>query len=120
MGPAELLRWQWEGYPQYHRNRTNLLLHIIVVPLFWAGTLLLIAAAVELDWVYLAVGAAFLVVSVAAQGRGHRLEPVPPAAFSGPWNFIGRLIFEQWITFPRFLLSGGWGRNFAAGGGDVR
>ena len=48
------------------------------------------------------------------QGRGHKLEPMPPAPFTGPWNFIGRLIFEQWITFPRFVLSGGWARNLAA------
>ena len=117
MGPAELIRWQWEGYPQYHRNRGNLLLHVLVVPLFWLGSLLLIAAAVKLDWQYLAAGAACIVVSMAVQGRGHRLESVPPAPFTGPWNFVGRLIFEQWITFPRFLLSGGWQRNYTAGGG---
>jgi Protein of unknown function (DUF962) len=120
MGPAELLRWQWEGYSQYHRNRANLLLHVFVVPLFWLGTLLLIAAAVRLHWVYLAAGAGCSVVSVAVQGRGHKLEPVPPAPFTSPWNFLGRLVFEQWITFPRFLLSGGWQRNYAAGGGDGR
>ena len=47
-------------------------------------------------------------VAVALQGRGHRLEPVPPEPFSGPLNFVSRLFFEQWVTFPRFVLSGGW------------
>ena len=29
-------------------------------------------------------------------------------------NFVGRLFLEQWVTFPRFVLSGGWARNLAA------
>lgn len=112
MGAAELLRWQWEGYPQYHRNRVNLLLHLFVVPLFWLGTLLLIAAVVKSDWADLAAGAACFVVSVVVQGRGHKLEPMPPAPFASPWNFLARLFLEQWITFPRFLLTGSWWRSF--------
>lgn len=115
MTPAELLRWQWQGYAGYHRNRVNLLLHSVVVPLFWVGTVLLILGLLGLAWVELVAGAVCILVSVAVQGRGHRLEPTPPAPFTGPWNFIGRLVFEQWITFPRFLLSGGWARNLAAG-----
>jgi hypothetical protein len=26
MGAAELLRWQWEGYPRYHRSRFKAML----------------------------------------------------------------------------------------------
>lgn len=114
MGPAELLRWQWEGYAGYHRSRTNLLLHICVVPLFWVGTVLLVMGLLRLAWVELVAGAACILASVVVQGRGHKLEPTPPAPFTSSWNFIGRLCFEQWITFPRFLLSGGWARNLAA------
>ena len=29
----ELLHWQWNGYSRYHRARTNLLVHIVAVPL---------------------------------------------------------------------------------------
>ena len=114
MGPSELLRWQWQGYTGYHRNRTNLLLHIFAVPLFWLGTLLLFMAMVTLAWLLAVAGAACILVSVVVQGRGHKLEPTPPAPFTSPWNFIGRLCFEQWVTFPRFLISGGWARNLAA------
>ncbi len=115
MTPIELLRWQWQGYAGYHRNRVNLLLHVVAVPLFWVGTVLLILGFIDLTWVQLLAGAVCILASVVVQGRGHRLEPTPPAPFTGPWNFIGRLLFEQWITFPRFLLSGGWARNLAAG-----
>jgi hypothetical protein len=48
---------------------------------------------------------------VAIQGRGHKLEPVPPEPFTGRANLLGRLFCEQWVTFPRFVLSGGWWRN---------
>jgi len=43
-----------------------------------------------------------------AEAIGHKREPVPTERFAGPMNLIGRLFFEQWITFPRFVLSGRW------------
>jgi hypothetical protein len=51
-----------------------------------------------------------MALSVALQGRGHRQEPVPPAPFTGPLNAVSRIFLEQWVTFPRFLFSGGWFR----------
>jgi hypothetical protein len=30
---------------------------------------------------------------------------------------VGRIFFEQWITFPRFVLSGGWLRALRSAGG---
>ena len=105
----ELLRWQWEGYPKYHQSRANLLIHIVAVPLFLVGTVMLVASALQPSVVLLAVAIGCIGVAVALQGRGHRLEPVPPEPFSGPLNFVSRLFFEQWVTFPRFVVSGGWG-----------
>ena len=108
MGIGQLLRWQWAGYPKYHQSRPNLLIHIVAVPLFLFGTVALGGAIVRLSLSLLAVGVGCIVVAVALQGRGHRSEPVPPEPFSGPLNFVSRLFFEQWVTFPRFVLSGGW------------
>ena len=105
----ELLRWQWEGYPKYHQSRANLLIHIVAVPLFFVGTVALVVSVLQLSVVLLALAIGCIVVAVALQGRGHRLEPVPPEPFSGPLNFVSRLFLEQWVTFPRFVLSGGWG-----------
>lgn len=34
MSVLELLKWQWTAYPTYHRSRWNLLVHILVLPLF--------------------------------------------------------------------------------------
>jgi hypothetical protein len=108
MNIAQLLRWQWDGYPKYHQSRPNLLIHIVAVPLFLVGTIGLAGAIANLSVLLLAVAVGCILMAVALQGRGHRLEPVPPEPFSGPLNFVSRLFFEQWITFPRFVLSGGW------------
>jgi hypothetical protein len=108
MTPAELLRWQWDGYPRYHRARANLMLHAVVVPLFLLGNVTLLLALAGGFWLVALAGAATMAVSVALQGSGHRKEPVPPEPFTSPANAIARLVLEQWITFPRFVLSGGW------------
>ena len=108
MRTSELLRWQWEGYPRYHRSRLNLLLHIVVVPLFLVGNVALLVAVVQRSWVVGIVAVVAMVFSVALQDRGHRQEPVSPEPFTSPVNAMSRIFFEQWVTFPRFVLSGGW------------
>jgi hypothetical protein len=108
MGVTELLRWQWAGYPRVHRSHTNLLIHIVVVPLFLLGNVGLVVALLSRSWPLGAVSLAIMVISVALQGRGHIQEQVPPEPFTGPANAISRIFLEQWVTFPRFVLSGGW------------
>ena len=113
MTVGQLLTWQWQGYARYHQNTTNLLLNIVAVPLFIVANVLLIVAVVKVSLGLLALAVLGIVVSVIVQGRGHKLERVPPEPFTGPANVLGRLFFEQWVTFPRFVLSGGWSRNLA-------
>lgn len=110
MGIAQLLRWQWEGYSRYHQSRANLVLHIFVVPLFLIGNVTLIAALVRGGWIAACIALAAMVLSIALQGRGHRQEAVPPEPFTGLRNAISRIFLEQWITFPRFVLSGRWSK----------
>jgi len=111
---AQLLAWQWQGYPRYHQSRTNLLLHIVTVPLFMVATVMLVLSLLLLSWTLLLAALVGVVVTLVVEGRGHKLEPVPPEPFTGPANFVGRFFFEHWITFPRFVLSGGWWRNWKA------
>jgi hypothetical protein len=108
VGITELLRWQWEGYARYHRTRFNLLLHIVVVPLFLVGNLVLVVALLSGSWAVAVGGAIAMAVSMALQGRGHRGEATPPEPFTGAQNALSRIFFEQWVTFPRFVASGGW------------
>jgi hypothetical protein len=55
-----------------------------------------------------ASGLAAMAVSFAVQGFGHGREPNPSIPFAGPVNAFARVFLEQWITFPRFVLVGGW------------
>jgi hypothetical protein len=113
---SELLRWQWQGYPRYHRSRVNLLMHIVVVPAFLLGNVALIAALWQGSWILGGFGVAATVASIVLQGAGHRREPVPPEPFRGPVNAVSRIVCEQWITFPRFVASGGWLRAWRQSG----
>jgi hypothetical protein len=106
---AGLLAWQWAQYPQAHADRANLLLHALTVPLFLGGTVAILAApALGVAWA--AGGLGGMVAAIALQGRGHKRERVPPAPFRGPLDVVARIAVEQWITFPRFVLSGAFGR----------
>lgn len=105
---GELFRWQWQGYARNHQARSNLLLHIVLVPLFLAGNVVLVVGVVLLSrWLALA-GIVATVVSIALQGRGHKAEANAPEPFTGIGNALSRIFLEQWVTFPRFVVSGGW------------
>jgi len=109
-----LLAWQWSDYTAKHRDRGNLLLHAVAVPLFLVSTLALVGALVTRAPVAALVAVVGMGVSVALQGRGHRREREAPTPFDGAGDFVTRFFVEQWVTFPRFVLSGGWLRNFRA------
>jgi hypothetical protein len=107
-----LLAFQWSVYPEAHQSRRNLWIHLLTVPVFMAGTIALLASP------WLGLGAALagvlaMLSALGAQGRGHRLEPNPPAPFRGPLDVVLRIFAEQWITWPRFVLSGGLRRALA-------
>ncbi|QRN93240.1 terminase [Archangium violaceum] len=109
----KLLPWQWKLYPDNHAARRNLLLHALSVPVFQLGTLCLVAAPfTSLTWVL--PGVLAMVGAMAVQGRGHRMEHVAPVPFRGPRDVLARILAEQWVTFPRFVLSGGFARAWRA------
>jgi hypothetical protein len=117
MGVVQLLRWQRDGYPRYHQSRANLVMHVLLVPLFLAGNILFVVALARGWWLTALLSLAAMAVSIALQGHGHGQEPVPPEPFTGPLNTVARIFLEQWVTFPLFVFSGGWSkamRNAAA------
>ena len=108
--PGGLLAWQWSRYPPAHRSRKNLLAHALTAPVFVAGTLALLAGpAVGSPWLAVA-GLAAMGGVMFLQGRTHRAERVRPSPFRGPLDVVQRLFVEQWVTFPRYVLSGGFAR----------
>jgi hypothetical protein len=112
----DLVSWQFQGYPLAHGDRTNLVIHALTQPLFVSGALWIpTALAVHAGWSALA-GLGAMVVAVAAQGRGHKMERNPPAPFASPLDLLARLLVEQFFNFPRFVLTGGFGRAWRAAG----
>jgi hypothetical protein len=110
----QFLDWQFSDYPAKHRDRANLLLHLFAVPLFHVASFLFAAGCFMLSLPVAGVGLGLGIVSLILQGRGHRREPERPSPFHGASDFLLRFLAEQWITFPRFVFSGGWQRNFDA------
>jgi hypothetical protein len=109
--PGGLLAWQLRGYPTTHRSRVTLLTHALTAPLFLLGTCALALAPVLGAWL-LAPALPGMILPVALQGRSHRLEQTRPEPFRSAADFAVRLFVEQWVTFPRFVLSGGFTRNW--------
>lgn len=115
-----LLEWQWRGYPEFHADRRNLLVHVLTQPIFVAAMCLALSAPFHASIIAI-VGSAMagvlaMIVVVAVQGRGHAREHNLPIPFAGPLDVIGRIFAEQLITFPRFVLSGGFARAWRAAG----
>ena len=100
-----LLAWQWAQYAAGHQDRRNLWLHVATAPVFMAGTVAVAAAPFVWGWLALG-GAVAMLGAMAAQGRGHKRESSAPAPFRGPLDVVARIFAEQWITFPRYVLSG--------------
>lgn len=107
MSFGALLDWAWRETPPVHKNRANLLIHIIAVPLFVLGHALIVAAFFT-DIRLATAGPICIVVSLIMQNIGHRLEPQRVHAFLGPVDFVRRLYAEQFCNFWRFLFSGRW------------
>jgi hypothetical protein len=111
----ELLEWQWRDYADKHRNRSNLLIHIVAVPVFLLSILALAIALASLSVLDGLFAVLLMGGSLFAQGQGHDLEGAPPTPFAGRIDAARRLIAEQFVTFPKFVWSGGWLRNLRSG-----
>jgi hypothetical protein len=109
-----LLTWQWNGYATFHAGRRNLLVHALTQPVFATGFLAVLTSPLGpsfgLGLARAVLGVAAMGGAMALQGRGHAKEEAPPIPFSGPRDVVVRILSEQLITFPRFVLSGGFAR----------
>lgn len=103
-----MLAWQYRVYPEGHRDRANLVLHLVTAPIFCAAVIGVVVFAIARAplAVIACVVVAFAVLVL--QGRGHAREASPPIAIKGPVDLMVRFFAEQFVTFPRFVLAGGW------------
>jgi hypothetical protein len=103
-----LLRWQREGYPQFHQSRLNLWLHPPAVLTFVASSVAVVFAVFTGRWLLALAALAGVIVGFALQAVGHKREATPPIPFDGPVDLVSRIFVEQFVTFPWFALSGRW------------
>jgi hypothetical protein len=104
----ELVAWAWEETPPVHKNRMNLMIHLVAVPLFVVGHVAAVIGVVLMAGSAVVPGLGAIVLSLILQKRGHALERIQVHAFSSPRDFIRRLYAEQLCNFWRFLFSGQW------------
>jgi hypothetical protein len=104
----QLLKWQWEGYPQFHQNKLNLVIHILTVPMFVGSLFNAMWSLIHLGFVGAAISSLGMVIAFAAQGFGHGREATKAIPFEGPTDAISRIFSEQLITFWRYVFSGKW------------
>ncbi len=109
-----LLQWQWELYPDAHKRRLTLVIHLLTAPLFISGSLML-GATPLFGWHFAVTGVLFMVATVMMQGWAHKQEDARPVPFLGPIDFVSRFFAEQFVTFPRFVLSGELARAWRKG-----
>lgn len=95
--------WQYATYSEFHGSKLNVALHVLTVPVFWAGIGILISSAVLLSWQRALLGLGLLLVPLVVQGIGHKQEAKAPIPFAGPDDFVSRFCVEQLITFPRWI-----------------
>jgi hypothetical protein len=107
---TDLVSWQWQGYPTFHQRGVTLWIHLFAVPAFVASTLAVVFYLATMELVFAGLSFAGMLVAFAAQGIAHKKEPNAPIPFAGAGDFASRLFLEQFVTFPRFVLTGGWWR----------
>jgi hypothetical protein len=104
----QLLKWQWEGYPQFHQDKLNLVIHIFAVPAFVGSLFNVVWSLAHLWLLSAAFSAVGMAIAFVAQGIGHKREKNPSIPFDGPADAVSRIFVEQLVTFWRFVFSGKW------------
>jgi uncharacterized membrane protein YGL010W len=118
MTPGDLIAWQWNDYGRAHRSRANLVLHLVAVPAFLVSNVALVASLATARWALAGACLPAMLLAFAVQAIGHGRERERPAPFSSPWNALSRIFVEQWVNFPRFVVSGGWASAMRATPGE--
>lgn len=101
-----------ESYACAHANRANLLIHLVAVPLFILAHVGVVSAIACRKTMPAFTSASLIVMSLGLQRKGHKLEAKSPKPFDSCWDFAARLYKEQFYTFPKFVLSGEFQKNW--------
>jgi hypothetical protein len=106
----------WSDYERVHADRRNLRIHLLAVPLFQSGFVLSVIFLMAGQFLFAAVSVLAAVGGMVLQKIGHSKATHEVRPFSGPLNFLRRWFTEQFLTFPIFVFSGRWQRQYKADG----
>jgi hypothetical protein len=93
-----------KDYAGVHQHWGNILIHVLSVPFFMAGTLIGSLKLLSGDWLGVTASIIVAVMAFALQGIGHKLEENAPLPFKGPLDMIRRIFAEQFYRFWIFLV----------------
>ena len=120
---TEVVDQQWSDYEQRHRNKTHLMLKVVAVPLAWfaliqaVGALFLMLLPRVSGFGTLVFAFVLLGVALFLQHHGATMEasgsPRRPLLTK---DYATWLAADNFVNFPRFVLTGGWLRNLQAAG----
>lgn len=108
MNIIDITKQQWIDFGTYHSSRINLIIHVIAVPTFILGFILFVYGLANLRLLETLGAVLVIVASLGVQSYGHGTERVRSAPFAGPGDALTRILLEQLINYPRFLLTGKW------------
>jgi hypothetical protein len=106
-----LVQWQRDVYPEVHSLRSTLLVHVVTVPIFVAGTFALVFALLTLRPIAALAALGTMAVAFGAEAFMHEREP-KSYAVEGTADLLSRVFVEHFVTFPRFVLDGGWAKAY--------
>ena len=101
-------------YQRVHSTRSNLLIHLVAVPLFVMSTVLWILALLVGAIPAVMVWTVTAIIAVMLQRHGHRREPESQPEVTGALAIAGQWFAEQFVIFPWFVVSGGWLKQWRA------
>ena len=100
MSFPELLSWAWRETPPVHKNSTNLLIHIVAVPLFVLGHILLVAGVLFSDpgLVPYAITAACIGAAAGGAAALGAFKSLPAAILAGLFTGVLAALVSAPIT----------------------
>jgi hypothetical protein len=108
----------WSQYEQVHADRRNLSIHLLAVPLFMIAFPVTVIFLFMADFAPAIASLLVAIGSMVCQGIGHATETIPAKPFKGLFDFLRRWFTEQYFTFPKFVLTGRWWRQYQAAGSN--
>jgi hypothetical protein len=108
MNILEITKQQWIDFGVYHSSRKNLIIHVFAAPIFIIGIVGFTYGLLNLQLIETVGSVLIMAISLGMQSYGHSNESVRSDSFASPLDAITRILIEQLINSPRFIMSGKW------------